>query len=263
MGLSKSKSKTTQTTGPSTYAAPYVTDAANVLKPGFEAATANNATLMPRVNAALDYSQGVMGGNYLNGNPHLQSIIDASNRDVTDGVSSRFEGAGRYGSGQYGGVLSRALLDNESKLRYADYSQERAYQNAAPGQLAGLTALSAGLPQAAGNTYSEAVRNLMGNYNTTNGTTVSSPAIGPMILQSLAAAAQAAATASDVRLKTNIELVRRDPDGLGWYDWNWRSEPNGAKAHGVLAHEVKELRPAAYVPNFRGDGYDGVNYGAL
>lgn len=193
MGLSKSKSKTTQTTLPASPYRPNIDDAAGVLKPGFEAATANNALLMPRVNSALDYSQGVMNGNFLNGNPHLQSVIDASNRDITDSVGSRFEGAGRYGSGAHQGVLGRAIGDNENKLRYADYAQERGYQNQAPGQLAGLVALSAGLPQAAGNTYSEAVRNLLGNYNTTDSKTTSSPAIGPMILNALASAAQAAA----------------------------------------------------------------------
>jgi len=289
MGLSKSKSSTTQTVAPSTYSQPYITDAANVLKPGFDAATANNASLMPRVNNALDYSQGVMNGDFLNGNPHLQSIIDSSNRDVTNGVSSRFEGAGRYGSGQYGGVLSRALLDNESKLRYADYAQERAYQNSAPGQLAGLVALSAGLPQAAGNTYSEAIRNIMGQYTTTNGTTTSSPAIGPSILGALASAAQAAAMGgafgaggifggsggaassgtgpaiSDRRLKTNIKRLGEwdgKGDGLGRYEWNWRSSPNGEKVIGVIADEVEKLRPHAFVPNFIGQ-YAGVNYGAL
>jgi hypothetical protein len=266
MGLSKSKSstKSTQTTNPSSYSMPYVTDAAKVLQPGFDAATANNATLMPRINSALDYSQGVMNGDYLNGNSHLQGVIDAANRDITDGVSSRFEGAGRYGSGQYAGVLGRAIADNENKLRYADYAQERAYQNAAPGQLAGLIGVSSALPQAAGNTYAEAVRNLLGSYTTTDGksTTTSSPAIGPMILQAMASAAQAAAAASDRRLKTNIELERRDPDGLGWYSWNWKADPNGPKVRGVLADEVKELRPHAYIPNFIGE-YAGVNYGAL
>jgi hypothetical protein len=69
--------------------------------------------------------------------------------------------------------------------------------------------------------------------------------------------------ASDRKLKTNIELIRRDPDGLGWYRWNWKSDPTGEKATGVIADEVRELRPSAYVPNFRGDGYDGVNYAKL
>jgi hypothetical protein len=66
--------------------------------------------------------------------------------------------------------------------------------------------------------------------------------------------------ASDRKLKTNITLVRRDPDGLGWYDWNWRSDPNGPKVHGVIADEVKDLRPQAYVPNYQGKGFDAVNY---
>jgi hypothetical protein len=138
-----------------------------------------------------------MNGDYLNGNPHLQGVIDSANRDATNGVQSQFEGAGRYGSGDFAGVLSRALLDNENKIRYADYAQERQYQNSAPGQLAGLVGVSSALPQAAGNTYSEAIRNLLGSYTTTDGksSTISSPAMGPMILSALASAAQAAAMA--------------------------------------------------------------------
>jgi hypothetical protein len=199
MGLSKSKSstKSTSTTNPSTFSMPFVKDAADKLQPGYDAAVANNASLMPRVNSALDYTQGVMNGNFLNGNPHLQGVIDSSNRDITNSVSSRFEGAGRYGSGDYAGVLARQIADNENKLRYADYAQERQYQNAAPGQLMGEVGVSAALPQAAGNTYAEAVRNLVGGYTTTDGksTTTQSQAIGPMILAAMANAAQAAAMA--------------------------------------------------------------------
>jgi hypothetical protein len=269
MGLSssKSKTKTNMTTDPSKYARPYITDAGSTLRPGYDAAVANNATLMPRVNDALDYSQGVMNGDYLNGNPHLQGVIDSTNRDLTDSVSGRFEGAGRYGSGNYAGVLARALADNENKLRYADYAQERAYQNAAPGQLMGEVGVSAALPQAAGNTYAEAVRNLMGNYTNTNGTTqtTQSQAIGPMILSAMANAAQAAAMASDERLKTNIVRLGDwddQGDGLGAYEWNWKSAPNGERVRGVIAQEVEKLRPWAHVPNFIGQ-FAGVNYAAL
>jgi hypothetical protein len=265
VGLSTSKSKSTQTTAPSPFASPYVSSAANTLQPGYDAAVKNNASLMPRINSALDYSQGVMNGNYLNGNPYLQDVIDNSNRDITTGVDSQFEGAGRYGSGDFAGVLARQLANNENNIRYANYAQERQYQNAAPGQLAGLIGVSSALPQAAGNTYAEAVRGLVGNYNTTNGTTTSSPAIGPMILSSLASAAQAAAMASDRRLKTNIRRLGEwddKGDGLGKYEWNWKSAPDGQKVIGVIADEVERLRPAAFVPNFVGE-FAGVNYGAL
>jgi hypothetical protein len=32
---------------------------------------------------------------------------------------------------------------------------------------------------------------------------------------------------------------------------------------GVMADEVKVLRPQAYIENYCGSGFDGVNYGAL
>jgi hypothetical protein len=67
---------------------------------------------------------------------------------------------------------------------------------------------------------------------------------------------------SDRRLKTNIVKIGEDADGLGRYEWNWRADPNGERVRGVIADEVKALRPWAYVENFR-NGYDGVNYAAL
>ena len=68
---------------------------------------------------------------------------------------------------------------------------------------------------------------------------------------------------SDIRLKTKVEKVGEFNDGLGIYTWKWNSDPNGPTFKGVLAHEVKELRPQAYVPNYEGKGFDAVNYAAL
>ena len=73
----------------------------------------------------------------------------------------------------------------------------------------------------------------------------------------------AAIMASDRRLKTKIELKFRDPDGLGWYEWNWKSNPNGEREYGVIADEVEKIRPHAFVKGFVNGIYDGVNYAAL
>lgn len=67
---------------------------------------------------------------------------------------------------------------------------------------------------------------------------------------------------SDRRLKTNIKLLRRDPDGLGWYSWNWKADPEGSVQTGVIADEVEKLRPWAFIHDYQ-NGYAGVNYGAL
>lgn len=263
MGLSSSKttSKSTSTVAPSTYSQPYIDSAAATFKPGYDAAMSNNMALLPRVNAGLDYSGHVLNGDYLGGNPHLQGVIDKANADTTTGVNSRFEGAGRYGSGNYAGVLAKALLDNENQIRYQDYNTERGYQNAAPGQIAGLTGVASGLPQAAGSTYADQIAHLLGQYNTStgSGTQKTSNNIGQMLMAAAAAAAQAAAAGSDRRLKREIvkigELIE---DGLGVYIWRYIW---GAPMVGVMADEVAEKRPWALGPVLH--GFATVRYGAL
>lgn len=79
------------------------------------------------------------------------------------------------------------------------------------------------------------------------------------IQQGIGQLAQMAAMFSDRRLKSNIELVGTDPDGLNWYEY----DIGGERTRGVMADEVKELRPHAYIPNYLGSGFDGVDYGAL
>lgn len=64
---------------------------------------------------------------------------------------------------------------------------------------------------------------------------------------------------SDRRLKRDIELVRRDPDGLGWY---FARYVMGTKRFlMVMADEVAKLRPWALGPMRA--GYATVDYGAL
>ncbi len=64
---------------------------------------------------------------------------------------------------------------------------------------------------------------------------------------------------SDRRLKRDIELVRRDPDGLGWY--LARYVMSTKRILMVMADEVARLRPWALGPMRA--GYATVNYGAL
>jgi hypothetical protein len=65
---------------------------------------------------------------------------------------------------------------------------------------------------------------------------------------------------SDRRLKTKIKLLRRDEDGLGWYEFAYSQSPD-LMLEGVMADEVKALRPKAYSEDAR--GYGMVNYAEL
>lgn len=113
----------------------------------------------PTINAAQGYAQDVIGGKYLNNNPHLQGIIDQTNDSVTDRTNAGIGIRGQTGgSGHYEG-LSNNLAQNEGRLRWEDYAQER--QNMA--QMAGLSSsLAAGqqIPLAAAMSAGESAVNL-------------------------------------------------------------------------------------------------------
>lgn len=66
---------------------------------------------------------------------------------------------------------------------------------------------------------------------------------------------------SDIRLKRNIVPVGQTEDGLGIYDYELIFEP-GVTRRGVMAHEVRVVRPHAFVENAFGK-YDGVDYQRL
>lgn len=80
------------------------------------------------------------------------------------------------------------------------------------------------------------------------------------LLGSIASAAGAASSLfSDRRLKRDIELVGREPDGLGIY--TFRYVLTAKRFIGVMADEVAKLRPWAVGPDKA--GYATVNYGVL
>lgn len=106
-----------------------------------------------------DQLQATARGDFLNGNPYLDSLYDNAARRVTDtfneatmpAINSTFGAAGRSGSGIMGGVTAQAMDDLGENLSglaadiYAPaYEAERARQLQASGQLAnqGLGAAS-------------------------------------------------------------------------------------------------------------------------
>jgi hypothetical protein len=64
---------------------------------------------------------------------------------------------------------------------------------------------------------------------------------------------------SDRRLKDDIELIDREPDGLGIYGFRYKGAVK--RWVGVMADEVAKLRPHALGPKIA--GFDTVNYGKL
>jgi hypothetical protein len=226
----------------------------------------------PGLNAANGYAQDVLGGKYLDqGNPYMQGMIDQTAGDVSNRVNNLFGRSGASLGTAHAGVLTKELANAENAMRYQNYGNERNAQTQAAGLMPGLNAsqyagvmpylaaqqTAAGLPFTGIQNYS-LLGNLAGGYGTQ---TAPGQGWGQGLLGAAASLGSAAILASDRRLKTKIKLLRRDPDGLGWYEFAYKNDPS-TMLTGVMADEVKELRPHAHVPNFKGE-YAGVNYAKL
>lgn len=104
--------------------------------------TANTIPTMDNLNAAYRLQGDTIAGNYLNANPYLQNVLDSTNQDITNNynkVASNIDvGAAREGifggsawkqqQNEANATLVDQLSENENKLRYGDYSTERANQ---------------------------------------------------------------------------------------------------------------------------------------
>ncbi|ODU22781.1 MAG: hypothetical protein ABS87_01025 [Sphingomonas sp. SCN 67-18] len=278
----KSKSET----GPSKFSQPYISSAANTVQNTFNAnqgAISDIASTIqggipgladkafgdnPLVAAAKSYNQDVLSGKYLSGNPLLEEMISKTAGDVTNRVNGAIGMRGRTGGDAHSSILGRELASAENSLRYSDYDAERARMagasSAVPGlesaEYAGIAPLLAAaqagaeIPFTGSNNLASAIAALMGNSTSTT----SKQGLGAALMQAAGAAAGAYA-ASDPRLKVDVEKVGEMDDGLGVYDWTYVW--GGPRQRGVMADEVKRLRPWALGPVI--GGYSTVNYGAL
>lgn len=263
------------------------------LQPGYGYIGNTLANNPGNANPANSFLQSTLGGQYLNSNPYVQQLAQFAGQQAGNSIDSAFSMAGRTGSGDHATDLARGVTQAELQPLLQNYQYERGLQDQAAGQLSGnyntglgIQSQAAGMlpgystSQFAGYTPllgaqqlagqlpyygANALGNVGGLFNGYGTQTSTNPGGGWMngLLSAGASLGSAAIMASDRRLKTNIELEFRAPDGLGWYSWNWRSNPNGEREHGVIADEVEKLRPRAFVKGFVNGIYDGVNYAAL
>lgn len=277
MGLSKSKTKTTNT--PWAPAQPAIlhglqagVDTYDKNQPALQGYATQQAASYGRLAPGAE--QGIMGaqglvnrtisGDYLNGNPYLDKMLAQTREDTTNSVNGQFEGAGRYGGGMHAAILAREIAKAEDAARYQNYAAERQNQIGAIGQASGLMAGSqsllnnaAELPWIGVGALNGNVRQASNGYGTQ--TQTSSPNWGSLLMQSAANAAGAFA-GSDRRLKENIEQVGTLPNGLNIYEWNYRDgmdQPEG-RFRGVMADEVAIIAPELLGPTV--NGYQTVYY---
>lgn len=223
------------------------------------------------LSAASGYAQNVLGGQYLGqGNPYMNQMLAQTRENVGNQVNGTFSMAGRTGGGNHEERLGQGLASAENALRYQDYGAERdrmsqmaglspaldaaryngvqpflaASQSAAQLPYAGIQALSPLLGQASG-------------AGTTSGTQP-----GGWGTQLAGAAASALPfLLCEPEAKQDVELLARDWDGLGWYRFAYKTDPD-TKVEGPMADEVERLRPWALGPRLS-NGWRTVNISKL
>lgn len=172
MGMSKSKSKTK----PTKFAEPYITGAGQTLAPAYEEQQAQAKQFQPGLMAAGNFLQDTIGGKYLDeGNPYLDKIVGAANRETTDAVNGQF--MSRFGSGYHANALARSIYENEARLRGGEYDRERGYQNDAARSYGDVAGQATMLPGIASGQYAQNAGGLFGQYNKTTATTPWGPAL--------------------------------------------------------------------------------------
>lgn len=134
----------------------------------------------PELNAAGNYITTMLGSDPAH-NPQLEAMIAQTNSDVGNGVNAKMGVRGLTGGTVHEGVLAKMLAQNETGLRYNDYSQQQQLRAQAAGMAPGLSAAQTGLyapvfdtaqaatmPMQAANAYGAGIGGLLGQYQKTS-----------------------------------------------------------------------------------------------
>lgn len=159
MGLSSSKSKATTTATTKPVYEPQIQQANTNLNAAYEAQAPKLSALTdqlgglapdlfkqfqqgdPNVNAARGYNADVLGGKYLDqGNPYLSAMIQQTGDNTRNGLAASLGTRGLTGGSAFADIISRALAQNETNLRYTDYGNERSRMDQAASLAPALSA---------------------------------------------------------------------------------------------------------------------------
>lgn len=230
------------------------------LKPKGKQAENNNLGLINSIYTP-QAQQGALGTNYLSALLTGQGDTAAAQGGYDEYLKNAgYDNALRrmsqsvVGGGAASGLLRSGSTENALLQKGSEINQ--GYYNNYLSQLSGL----AGIGNQSGQTLASAGSG--GGYSSpSTGGVIAG--IGGKLLGSIF---------SDRRLKEDIVLVNRLPDGLGIYDFRYKTDlPEAMRPYlpanldqrqiGFMADEVERLRPWALGPVV--DGFQTVNYGAL
>lgn len=153
----------TSSRDPPAYLAPYLTQAAGAAQTAYQGGN----YVAPVQQSAIDYSQNVLNGNYLNSNPYLDATFNKAAGAVTNAVQSNFGRAGRDVRGpDAAGIASGQYSDLAASIYGGNYQAERDRQQQLVPQANQLGAATN--PNQSLDDYIARLTQLGGGYGTTS-----------------------------------------------------------------------------------------------
>ena len=90
------------------------------------------------MDAASGELTRTLGGGYLNGNPHLDTLVDRTAGDIRRSADAAEARSAGYGNTGREAATSRAIADASASIRGQDYARERGFMQGAIGQAPGI-----------------------------------------------------------------------------------------------------------------------------
>lgn len=192
-----------------------------------------------------------------------QAYSDAANQSILTGqqigtqmLQNELAAVGTQAGlvGQQGQNLGQqgALYGQQASLAQLPFSQLATLASLVPGNTG--TAQSASSPANIAQAFQNQYAGQLNQYNT--GVASANSTMGGLF--GLGSAGLMGFLLSDRRSKTDIHAIGPVGDGVNFYRFRYRWEAPGTVRHGLMADEVKRVRPDAVVRH--PSGYDLVNY---
>lgn len=158
-------------------------------------------------------------------------------------------------AGQFGNESRGRALQESLALRSLPLNEYSAFRSGSQVQLPQFGS-TAQVGTAPGDVQGNIYRNYQGALDQYNAGVAGNNALLSGLFSAAGTLGGAAIGASDKRLKTDIRKVGELPQGMGIYDYRFKS--GGPRQRGVMAQEVEKVQPEAVLDGK--DGYKRVDY---
>lgn len=93
----------------------------------------------PLVAQGQGFISDTLDGDYLDGNPHTEQLLENTRNDITGNINSAFSRSSQANGSRHSQILARELAKAQNEIQFGQYNRERGNQMGALGMVPGIT----------------------------------------------------------------------------------------------------------------------------